>query len=162
MRSYIERELPVLVAAELPADLDRQGIMGHSMGGHGALTIALRNPGRFRAVSAFAPIASPMNCPWGEKALSGYLGPDRASWREYDATALIEDGARLPDLLVDQGDADPFLETQLKPELLEKACAAAGIPLTLRRDAGYDHSYFFIATFIEDHLRWHAKRLARR
>jgi S-formylglutathione hydrolase len=162
MRSYIERELPALVAAELPADLDRQGIMGHSMGGHGALTIALRNPGRFRAVSAFAPIASPMNCPWGEKALSGYLGPDRASWREYDATALIEDGARLPDLLVDQGDADPFLETQLKPELLEKACAAAGIPLTLRRDAGYDHSYFFIATFIEDHLRWHAERLARR
>jgi S-formylglutathione hydrolase len=162
MRSYIERELPALVAAELPADLDRQGIMGHSMGGHGALTIALRNPGRFRAVSAFAPIASPMNCPWGEKALSGYLGPDRASWREYDAAALIEDGARLPDLLVDQGDSDPFLETQLRPELLEKACAAAGIPLTLRRDAGYDHSYFFIATFIEDHLRWHAERLARR
>jgi S-formylglutathione hydrolase len=162
MRSYVERELPALIAAELPADIDRQSIVGHSMGGHGALTMALRNPGRFRAVSAFAPIASPMNCPWGEKALSGYLGPDRASWREYDATALIEDGARLPDLLVDQGDADPFLETQLKPELLEKACAAAGIPLTLRRDAGYDHSYFFIATFIEDHLRWHAKRLARR
>jgi S-formylglutathione hydrolase len=162
MRSYVERELPALVAAELPADLDRQGIMGHSMGGHGALTIALRNPGRFHAVSAFAPIASPMNCPWGEKALTGYLGPGRDSWRDYDATALIAAGARVPDLLVDQGDADPFLETQLKPELLEKACAAAGIPLTLRRDAGYDHSYFFIATFIEDHLRWHSERLARR
>ncbi|HEV7872724.1 MAG TPA: S-formylglutathione hydrolase, partial [Enterovirga sp.] len=115
MRSYVERELPALVAAELPADLDRQSIMGHSMGGHGALTIALRNPGRFRAVSAFAPIASPMNCPWGEKALTGYLGPDRDSWRDYDATALIAAGARVPDLLVDQGDADPFLETQLKP-----------------------------------------------
>jgi S-formylglutathione hydrolase len=162
MRSYIERELPTLIAAELPADPDRQSIMGHSMGGHGALTIALRNPGRFRAVSAFAPIASPLNCPWGEKALSGYLGPDRAPWREYDATALIEDGARLPDLLVDQGDSDPFLKTQLKPELLEQSCGAAGIPLTLRHHAGYDHSYFFIATFIEDHLRWHADRLAPR
>lgn len=161
MRSYIERELPALIEAELPANLDRQGIMGHSMGGHGALTIALRNPDRFRAVSAFAPIASPMNCPWGEKALTGYLGPDRSRWREYDATTLIEDGARLPDLLIDQGASDPFLETQLKPELLEKACAGAGIPLTLRREAGYDHSYFFIATFIEDHLRWHADRLAR-
>jgi S-formylglutathione hydrolase len=162
MRSYIERELPTLIAAELPADPDRQSIMGHSMGGHGALTIALRSPGRFRAVSAFAPIASPLNCPWGEKALSGYLGPDRAPWREYDATALIEDGARLPDLLVDQGDSDPFLKTQLKPELLEQSCGAAGIPLTLRHHAGYDHSYFFIATFIEDHLRWHADRLAPR
>src|SRR3954469_10125408 len=161
MRSYIERELPALIGAELPADLDRQSIMGHSMGGHGALTIALRNPGRFRAVSAFAPISSPLNCPWGEKALSGYLGPDRESWREYDATALIAGGARLPDLLVDQGESDPFLKTQLKPELLEEACAAAGIPLKLRRDAGYDHSYFFIATFIEDHLRWHAERLRR-
>ena len=159
MRSYIESELPDLVAAALPADMTRQGIMGHSMGGHGALTIALRNPGRFRAVSAFAPIASPMRCPWGEKALAGYLGEDRAAWRAYDATALIEDGARVPDLLVDQGMADGFLENQLKPELLEAACAAAGIPLTLRRQAGYDHSYYFIASFIEDHLRWHAARL---
>ncbi|TCZ64922.1 S-formylglutathione hydrolase [Roseicella aquatilis] len=159
MRSYIERELPALVAAELPAELGRQGIMGHSMGGHGALTIALRNPGRFAAVSAFAPISSPMRCPWGEKALSGYLGPDRAPWRDYDATALIEDGARLPDLLVDQGMADGFLANQLRPELLEEACGKAGIPLTLRRQEGYDHSYFFIATFIEDHLRWHAARL---
>jgi S-formylglutathione hydrolase len=159
MRSYIEQELPALVAEHLPADMERQGITGHSMGGHGALTIALRNPGRFASVSAFAPIASPMNCPWGEKALSGYLGPDRAVWRDYDACALIEGGARLDDLLVDQGAADGFLESQLKPQLLEEACARAGMPLTLRRQEGYDHSYFFIATFIEDHLRWHAERL---
>jgi S-formylglutathione hydrolase len=159
MRSYIEQELPALVAEHLPADMERQGITGHSMGGHGALTIALRNPGRFASVSAFAPIASPMNCPWGEKALSGYLGPDRAAWRDYDACALIEGGARLDDLLVDQGAADGFLESQLKPQLLEEACARAGMPLTLRRQEGYDHSYFFIATFIEDHLRWHAERL---
>jgi len=159
MRSWIERELPALVGAELPADLLRQGIMGHSMGGHGALTIALRNPGRFRAVSAFAPIVSPTNCPWGEKALAGYLGPNRARWREYDACALIEDGARLPALLVDQGTADGFLSTQLKPELLEAACEKAKMPLTLRRQDGYDHSYFFISSFIADHLRWHAERL---
>ena len=159
MRSYIERELPALVGAELPADMDRQSIAGHSMGGHGALTIALRNPGRFRAVSAFAPIVSPLNCPWGEKALGGYLGPERAAWRAYDACALIEDGARAPEILVDQGQADPFLESQLKPELLEAACARAGVKLTLRRQAGYDHSCYFISTFIEDHLRWHAERL---
>jgi S-formylglutathione hydrolase len=159
MRSYLERELPALVAETLPADMSRQGITGHSMGGHGALTIALRNPGRFKAVSAFAPIASPMNCPWGEKALSNYIGPDRAAWRDYDACALIESGARLPDLLVDQGTADSFLESQLKPQLLEAACVKAGQPLTLRMQEGYDHSYFFIATFIEDHLRWHARRL---
>ena len=161
MRSYIERELPHIIGEAFPADLTRQGIMGHSMGGHGALTIALRNPGRFAAVSAFAPICSPMNCPWGEKALAGYLGPDRAAWREYDACALIDDGARVAELLVDQGEADAFLETQLKPELLEAACARAGIPLTLRRQSGYDHSYWFIQTFIEDHLRWHAARLRR-
>jgi S-formylglutathione hydrolase len=159
MRSYIERELPALVAQNLPADMGRQGMTGHSMGGHGALTIALRNPGRFKAVSAFAPIASPMSCPWGEKALSNYIGSDRAAWRDYDACALIESGARLPDLLVDQGTADSFLDSQLKPQLLEAACARAGQPLTLRMQEGYDHSYFFIATFIEDHLRWHAERL---
>ncbi len=158
MRSYIERELPGLVAENLPADMSRQGITGHSMGGHGALTIALRNPGRYKAVSAFAPIASAMNCPWGEKALGNYIGSDRSAWRDYDACALIEGGARLPDLLVDQGTADSFLESQLKPQLLEEACARAGQPLTLRRQEGYDHSYFFIATFIEDHLRWHAER----
>jgi S-formylglutathione hydrolase len=159
MRSYLERELPALVAENLPADMSRQGITGHSMGGHGALTIGLRHPERFKAVSAFAPIASPMNCPWGEKALSNYIGPDRAAWRDYDACALIGSGARLPDLLVDQGTADSFLESQLKPQLLEAACAKAGQPLTLRMQEGYDHSYFFIATFIEDHLRWHARRL---
>ena len=135
--------------------------MGHSMGGHGALTVALRNPGRFKAVSAFAPIVSPMSCPWGEKALGGYLGPDRAAWRAYDACALIEDGARADEILVDQGDADPWLEAQLKPQLLEAVCAKAGIKLTLRRQAGYDHSYSFISTFIEDHLRWHAARLTQ-
>jgi S-formylglutathione hydrolase len=159
MRSYLERELPALLGSNFPAGMRRQGIMGHSMGGHGALTIALRNPGRFASVSAFAPIVSPMNCPWGEKALSGYLGADRNAWRDYDACALIDDGARVADLLVDQGEADTFLHSQLKPELLEAACRRAGVPLTLRRQAGYDHSYWFIQTFINDHLRWHATRL---
>ena len=159
MRSYLERELPELVGRSLPLDMARQAITGHSMGGHGALTLALRDPGRFRSVSAFAPIAAPMQCPWGEKALAGYLGADRTAWRQYDACALIEDGARVPAILVDQGLADGFLEGQLKPELLEAACAAAGIDLTLRRQPGYDHSYFFIASFIEDHLRWHARAL---
>jgi len=159
MESYVAAELPEVVAAELPVDLGRQGILGHSMGGHGALTLALKAPGRWRSVSAFAPISSPMRCGWGEKALGGYLGPDRAAWRRYDATALLEDGARLNDLLVDQGEADPFLD-QLRPDLLEAACTAAGVALTLRRQPGYDHSYYFIATFMEDHLRWHAARLA--
>jgi S-formylglutathione hydrolase len=159
MRSYIECELPALVGECFPADLARQGIMGHSMGGHGALTIALRNPGRFAAVSAFSPIASPMNCPWGQKALGGYLGEDRGAWRAYDACALIDDGARLGEILVDQGEADTFLEGQLKPQLLEAACERTGIRLTLRRQSGYDHSYWFIQTFIDDHLRWHAARL---
>ena len=159
MRDYVERELPALVATRFPIDVARQGITGHSMGGHGALTIALRDPARFRSVSAFAPIVSPLHCPWGEKALRGYLGPDRAAWRRYDACALIEDGARLDALLIDQGEADGFLEEQLKPELLEQACAAAGIGLTLRMQPGYDHSYHFIATFMADHLAWHAARL---
>jgi S-formylglutathione hydrolase len=159
MESYLMRELPDIIAHSLSADLGRQGIMGHSMGGHGALTLALRYPGHFVSASAFAPIASPMNCPWGQKALGGYLGPDRAAWRGHDACALIEDGARIPELLVDQGTADGFLESQLKPQLLDAACAKAGIPLTLRWQEGYDHSYFFIATFVEDHLRWHARAL---
>ena len=159
MRSYLERELPALVEADLPANMERQGITGHSMGGHGALTIALRNPDRFAAVSAFAPIASPMHCPWGEKALSAYLGPDKSAWRSYDACALIEDGARVPEILVDQGTADGFLKEQLKPELLDAACRKAGIDLRLRRQEAYDHSYYFIATFMEDHLRWHARKL---
>ena len=159
MRRYVEQELPELIAAHFPADMARQGITGHSMGGHGALTIALRTPSRFRSVSAFAPIVSPLSCPWGEKALTGYLGENRSHWRAYDACALIEDGARLPDLLVDQGSADTFLETQLKPQLLESACAKASQPLTLRMQQGYDHSYYFISTFMAEHLAWHAQRL---
>jgi S-formylglutathione hydrolase len=159
MRSYIETELPAVIAEHFPADMARQGITGHSMGGHGALTIALRDPSRFRSVSAFAPIVSPLNCPWGEKALTGYIGADRAAWREYDACALIEDGARLPDLLVDQGTADGFLEGQLKTHLLEEACAAAGQPATIRMQEGYDHSYYFISSFMAEHIGWHAERL---
>ncbi|WP_308909132.1 S-formylglutathione hydrolase [Pseudokordiimonas caeni] len=159
MYSYITQELPRLIANHFPADMKRQGITGHSMGGHGALTIALRNPGRFRSVSAFAPIAAPMQCPWGEKALTGYLGTDRAAWAMHDSVALIESGARLDALLVDQGDADGFLTEQLKPELLRKACEKAGIPLILRLQAGYDHSYNFVSTFMADHIEWHAKRL---
>jgi S-formylglutathione hydrolase len=160
MRRYIEDELPALVAGHFPADMARQSIMGHSMGGHGALTIALRNPGRFRAVSAFAPIVAPSQVPWGQKALAAYLGDDRAAWRAHDAVALIEDGARLPELLVDQGLADAFLDEQLRPDLLAAACADAGIALTLRRHIGYDHSYYFISTLMADQLRWHAARLA--
>jgi S-formylglutathione hydrolase len=160
MRSYVEDELPALIAAEFAAaDMTRQGITGHSMGGHGALTIALRNAGRFRSVSAFSPIVSPLHCPWGEKALTGYIGDDRADWRAYDACALIDDGARVPDILVDQGDADQFLADQLKPELLADACHRAGIDLTLRMQPGYDHSYYFISTFMADHVAWHAARL---
>jgi S-formylglutathione hydrolase len=159
MYSYLTDELPELIAQSFPADMSRQSVTGHSMGGHGALTIALKNPGRFRSVSAFAPIVAPSEVPWGQKALGRYLGDDRAAWRRYDACALIEDGGRLPELLVDQGDADPFLELQLKPERLAAACEAAGIALTLRMLPGYDHSYYFISTFMEDHLRWHAERL---
>jgi S-formylglutathione hydrolase len=161
MWSYAIEELPAVVANHFPIDQTRQGITGHSMGGHGALTLALRNPGRFRSVSAFAPIVAPGQVPWGEKALGNYLGSDRSAWRAHDAVALIEDGARLDELLVDVGDADPFLERELKPELLEQVCAAAGIPLTLRRQPGYDHSYYFISTFMADHVRWHAERLTK-
>ena len=161
MESYVAEELPGLVAAHFPVDLERQAIMGHSMGGHGALTIALRNPGRYRSVSAFAPIVAPSQVPWGEKAFSRYLGPDRARWRAHDAVALIEDGARADEILVDQGGADNFLAEQLRPELLDAACAAAGIPLTLRMQPGYDHSYYFISTFMAEHLAWHAARLRR-
>ncbi|HEU5286577.1 MAG TPA: S-formylglutathione hydrolase [Sphingomicrobium sp.] len=159
MWSYVTDELPALVAAEFPADMERQAIMGHSMGGHGALTVALRHPERLRSVSAFSPIVAPSQVPWGQKALRGYLGDDRNAWRRHDAVALIEDGARVPEMLVDVGDADPFLEQELRPELLEEACAAAGIALTLNRRPGYDHSYYFISTFMADHLRWHAQRL---
>jgi S-formylglutathione hydrolase len=159
MWSYVTAELPQLVAAQFPADASRQSIFGHSMGGHGALTAALRYPDRYRAASAFAPIVAPSQVPWGIKALGGYLGDNRKAWRAHDTVALIEDGARFPDLLVDYGDADSFLTEQLRPELLQAACARANIPLTLRRQAGYDHSYYFISTFMDDHLRWHAARL---
>jgi S-formylglutathione hydrolase len=160
MYSYITQELAADVAATFPVDPDRVGIFGHSMGGHGALTIALKNPRQYKSVSAFAPIASPMRCPWGQKALSGYLGADRARWREYDATALIEDrGWTGPSIMVDQGTKDQFLESQLRPELLRDACQRSGVPLDLRLREGYDHSYFFIASFIEDHLRFHARNL---
>ena len=159
MWSYVTDELSELIAAEFPADMARQGITGHSMGGHGALTVALNHPGRFRGVSAFAPIVAPSQVPWGQKALGGYLGQDRAAWRKHDAVALIEDGARLPEILVDVGDADPFIEKELRPELLESACSGAGIALTLRRQPGYDHSYYFISTFIAEHVAWHAERL---
>jgi S-formylglutathione hydrolase len=160
MRSYIETELPAIIAQNFPADMQRQGITGHSMGGHGALTIGLRNPDRFKSISAFAPIVSPSNCPWGEKALSGYIGNDTALWRDYDACALIADGARVPALLIDQGSSDTFLTEQLKPELLTAACQDTGINLTLNMREGYDHSYYFISTFMEHHLRWHAVRLS--
>jgi len=159
MASYIFEELPALIASAFPVDLGRQAIMGHSMGGHGALILALRNPGRFRSVSAFSPIVAPSQVPWGQKALAGYLGADADLWRAHDSVALIEDGARLADLLVDQGDADNFLEEQLRPALLSEACERAGIALTLRMQPGYDHSYYFISTFMEDHLAWHAARL---
>jgi S-formylglutathione hydrolase len=160
MWTYVTEELPALVVGEFPVDGYRQAITGHSMGGHGALTVALRNPSLFRSVSAFAPIVAPSQVPWGEKALTGYLGDDRRTWRKHDAVALVEDGASVPELLIDVGGGDQFLEKELRPELLERACAEAGIALTLRRQAGYDHSYYFISTFMADHLRWHWERLS--
>jgi S-formylglutathione hydrolase len=158
--SYVTEELPELVAEEFPVDMTRQGITGHSMGGHGALTVALRNPDRFRSVSAFSPIVAPSQVPWGQKALTGYLGEDEQAWRKHDAVALIDDGARVPEVLVDVGTDDAFLTEQLRPELLERACTGAGIPLTLRLQPGYDHSYYFVSTFMGDHLRWHQERLS--
>ena len=159
MWTYVTDELPKLLAAEFPIDLGRQGITGHSMGGHGALTVALNFPERFRSVSAFAPIVAPSQVPWGQKALGGYLGEDRSAWRKHDSVALIEDGARLNDLLVDFGTADQFLDQELRPDLLSEACTEAGIALTLRRQPGYDHSYYFISTFMAEHLAWHWERL---
>ena len=159
MWSYVTEELPQLVTGQFPVDAKRQSIMGHSMGGHGALTVALRYPDRYRAASAFSPIVAPSQVPWGMKALGGYLGNNKAAWRKHDAVALIEDGARFSEFMVDQGDADQFLAEQLRPELLQTACEKAGMPLTLRRQAGYDHSYYFISTFMADHLHWHAQRL---
>ncbi len=162
MYSYVTRELPALVEEHFPIDPKRQGIFGHSMGGHGALTIGLNSPERYRSISAFAPISAPMQCPWGQKAFTGYLGADRERWRQYDACELIRALPTVsgrPPLLVDQGLADQFLEQQLMPERLEQACKDTGYPLTLRRQPGYDHGYYFISTFIEDHLRHHARAL---
>jgi S-formylglutathione hydrolase len=159
MWSYVTEELPKLVAEHFPVDAARQSILGHSMGGHGALTVALRNPNRYRAASAFAPIVAPSQVPWGNKALGGYLGTNKAAWRKHDTVALIEDGAKFSGFLVDYGDADQFLTEQLRPDLLQAACEKAGIPLALRRQSGYDHSYYFISTFMADHLHWHAERL---
>ncbi len=159
MYSYVTEELPQLVAANFPLDMDRQAITGHSMGGHGALTIALKNPSRFKSVSAFAPIVQPSTAGWSRPALEKYLGSEERAWRAYDATLLIEDGYRVPEILVDQGAADGFLNEGLRPWLLEEACKKAGIALTLHMREGYDHSYFFISTFMDEHLRWHAARL---
>jgi S-formylglutathione hydrolase len=159
METYISRELPALIARQFRADMSRQGIFGHSMGGHGALTFALREPDRFRSCSAFAPIVAPSSADWSIGAFEKYLGPDRQAWRRYDACALVEDGARFPAFLIDQGTADGFLETGLRPALFEAAVKGTGIDLTLRMQDRYDHSYNFISTFMDDHLRWHADRL---
>lgn len=159
MYSYVTEELPALLAGAFPVDMDRQAIFGHSMGGHGALTIALRNRGRFASCSAFAPIVHPSTAEWSRGAFEKYLGEDESAWRSYDACALVEDGARFPEFLIDQGSADGFLQDGLRPWLFEDACRKAGIALTLRMQEGYDHSYFFISTFMDDHLRWHAERL---
>ena len=157
--SYVLDELTALVASEFNLDMDRQGIFGHSMGGHGALVMALRNPDRFKSCSAFAPIVNPMSAAWSSNAFAKYLGEDQASWRAYDAVALVEDGHHFDDILIDQGDADSFLETGLRPWLLTDACAGTQIDLTLRMQPGYDHSYYFISSFMDDHLRWHMARL---
>jgi S-formylglutathione hydrolase len=159
MASYIAEELPALIAVNFPVDMTRQSIFGHSMGGHGAITLALKTPGRFKSVSAFAPIARPMVAGWSRPAFEKYLGSDETAWRAYDSVALIEDGYRLPELLVDQGKADGFLDDGLRPWLLEEACHKAGIALTLNMREGYDHSYFFISTFMADHIAWHGERL---
>jgi S-formylglutathione hydrolase len=159
MYSYVVNELPSVVAANFPVQADRAGIFGHSMGGHGALTIALKNPDRYRSVSAFAPISNPVAVPWGEKAFGNYLGPDRSLWKDWDASLLMRATPYPGDILVDQGLNDQFLEKQLHPDALEAAAKASGQSLMLRRHAGYDHSYWFIQSFIADHLRWHAERL---
>ncbi len=161
MESYVTRDLREAVNANFPADPDRQGITGHSMGGHGALTLAMKHPNLFKSVSAFAPIVSPLNCPWGEKAFTAYLGPDRATWAAHDSAALVAAGKAAPfdDILIDQGLGDSFYESQLKTHLIEEAASKSGAKLTVRRHDGYDHNYFFISTFIADHIAFHAKRL---
>jgi len=159
MYGYVTRELPAVIAANFAADPGRQGIFGHSMGGHGALVCALRNPAQYRSVSAFAPIAAPMQCPWGRKAFGGYLGGDESAWLEYDASVLVAQRPFHAPILVDQGTADGFLAEQLNPEVFADACRRSGQPFELRMHAGYDHGYYFIQTFVEDHLRWHARQL---
>ena len=159
MYSYITRDLPAAIEAHFPADMSRQGIFGHSMGGHGALTIHLKDPDTYRSVSAFAPIGAPMRCPWGVKAFSNYLGEDKEGWRPYDASELLRARPSTAKILIDQGSADQFLDEQLKPELLVEACEAAGQPFELRMQPGYDHSYYFIQSFMADHLRHHAEAL---
>jgi S-formylglutathione hydrolase len=159
MYTYITEELPNFVRQHFRMDMDRQGIFGHSMGGHGAMTIALKNPERFRSCSAFAPIVQPSTADWSAPALEKYLGPDRAAWRQYDACSLVEDGGRFPEFLIDQGKADSFLGDGLRPWLFEQAIEGTGIGLTLRMHERYDHSYYFISTFMDDHLKWHAERL---
>jgi S-formylglutathione hydrolase len=159
MYTYVTAELPALVNANFPTDAERQGISGHSMGGHGALICALKNPDKYKSLSAFAPISSPTRCPWGGKAFSGYLGPDRDAWRAYDATLLASGSDWRSEVLVDQGTGDDFLKEQLKPHLLQEAFATAGVPLTLRYQAGYDHSYYFMASFIGEHIAHHARLL---
>jgi S-formylglutathione hydrolase len=159
MYDYVVKELPDLVAGHFNADMGRQGIFGHSMGGHGALTIALKNPEIFKSCSAFAPICQPSVSEWSAGAFAKYLGADKSKWRDYDAGLLIEDGRRFSEFLVDQGTDDSFLENGLRPKVLEDSCAKAGIPLTLNMRKGYDHSYFFISSFMDSHLRWHAARL---
>lgn len=160
MYSYVVDELPKLIESEFPADMSRQGIFGHSMGGHGAITIALKNPERYQSCSAFAPICHPSISEWSRSAFQKYLGGDKSNWREYDACLLIEDGRRLPDLLIDQGTSDSFLTEGLRPDDLQDACRRARIPLTIRMQEDYGHSYLFISTFMNDHLHWHAERLA--
>ncbi len=159
MYTYITQELPALVSEHFRVNMDRQGIFGHSMGGHGAMTIALKNPETYKSCSAFAPIVSPSTADWTPDAFTKYLGEDQAAWRPYDACALVEDGARFPEFLIDQGTADSFLDTGLKPWLFEEAIKGTDIGLTLRMHERYDHSYFFISTFMDDHLKWHAERL---
>ncbi|CDM58015.1 MULTISPECIES: S-formylglutathione hydrolase [Rhizobium] len=160
MYTYITEELPAHVSQHFRMDMSRQGIFGHSMGGHGAMTIALKNPDRFKSCSAFAPIAEPSTADWSAPAFEKYLGPDPAAWRKYDACALVADGARFPEFLIDQGKADGFLENGLRPWLFEEAVKDTDIKVTLRMHERYDHSYYFISTFMDDHLKWHAKRLA--
>ncbi|NJO81259.1 MAG: S-formylglutathione hydrolase [Cyanobacteria bacterium RM1_2_2] len=162
MYSYVTQELPALIHANFPVMPDRQGIFGHSMGGHGALVCALKNPTQYRSVSAFAPIAAPIQAPWGQKAFSAYLGQDQTSWKAYDASELVRTTQLNHTILIDQGTADSFLEKQLMPQRFEQACAEVGQPLKLRLQDGYDHSYYFIATFMEDHIRHHAEQLSRR